>query len=92
MKRMLLKRGFTDRLYYYNFRMVWIFTMSCLLLNAFSGEHFLDVEELAIISFGIPAAFAELALHTGLVVWKAKVENCRKNKDINRMEKMEEEL
>ena len=62
MKKMLLKRGFTDKLYYYNFRAIWIFTMACFILTAASG--YLNVTDLSIVSVGIPAAFAELGVHT----------------------------
>jgi hypothetical protein len=88
MKRLLFKRGFSDKLYFYNFRAVWVFTGACYLLNALSGV--LGVSELAVITYGIPAAFAELGLHTGFIVWKAKVENCRKNKDYSKLEELEE--
>ena len=88
MKRLLFKRGFSDKLYFYNFRAVWVFTGACYLLNALSGV--LGVSELAVISFGIPSAFAELGLHTGFIVWKAKVENCRKNRDYSKLEELEE--
>lgn len=72
-------RGFSDRLYWLNFRMVWIFVICCFVLNVISG--FLGVPELAIVTTGIPCAFTELGLHTGFIVWKAKVENCRKHKE-----------
>lgn len=88
MKRLLFKRGFSDKLYFYNFRAVWVFTGACYLLNALSGV--LGVSELAVITYGIPAAFAELGLHTGFIIWKAKVENCRKNKDYSKLEELEE--
>ena len=88
MKRLLFKRGFSDKLYFYNFRAVWVFTGACYLLNALSGV--LGVSALAVISYGIPAAFAELGLHTGFIVWKAKVENCRKNRDYSKLEELEE--
>ena len=89
MKEMLLERGFSDKLYFYNFRAVWLFTGACFLLNALSG--LLDIQELAVIVYGIPAAFAELGIHTGFIVWKAKVENCRKNKDYSKLEELEEQ-
>ena len=76
MKRMLFKRGFSDKLYYYNFKAVWIFTVACFILNTLSG--WLDIVDLAVINVGIPAAFAELGIHTGFIVWKAKAENSRK--------------
>ena len=88
MKRLLFKRGFSDKLYFYNFRAVWIFTGACYLLNALSGV--LGINELAVVTYGVPAAFAELGLHTGFIIWKAKVENCRKNKDYSKSEELEE--
>lgn len=88
MGKMLLKRGFTDKLYWYNFKMVWIFTAACFILNALSGV--LRVTDLAIINVGIPSAFAELGIHTGFIIWKAKMENCRKNKDFSKVKELEE--
>lgn len=88
MKKMLLDRGFSDKLYYYNFRCVWTFVVACFLLNAASG--FLDVVSLSVIDVGIPAAFTELGIHTAFMIWKAKVENCRKHKDINKVKELEE--
>lgn len=84
MRRLLFRRGFTDKLYYYNFRAVWVFVTACFILTAVSG--YLGVTDLSIVTVGIPAAFTELGLHTGFVVWKAKMENCRKNKDFSQME------
>lgn len=84
MKRLLFRRGFTDKLYYYNFRAVWVFVASCFILTAVSG--YLSITDLSIVTVGIPAAFTELGLHTGFVIWKAKAENCRKNKDFSQME------
>lgn len=76
MKRMLFRRGFSDKLYYYNFRAVWLFTIACFVLNTLSG--WLNIVDLAVINVGIPSAFAELGIHTGFIVWKAKAENSRK--------------
>lgn len=72
-----MRRGYTDKLYYYNFRAVWIFTAACFILNAVSGC--LGIADLPIITYGIPVAFGELSLHTGFIVWKAKSENMRKH-------------
>ena len=88
MKRLLFRRGFTDKLYYYNFRAVWIFTGACFMLNALSGV--LGITDLSVITYGIPAAFTELGIHTGFIIWKAKTENCRKNKDYSKLEELEE--
>ena len=89
MKKLLFRRGFTDKLYYYNFRAVWIFTAAFFILNAVSGK--IGVMDLAVINYGIPAAFAELGIHTGFIIWKAKTENCRKNKDESRLKSLEME-
>lgn len=72
-------RGFTDRLYLINFIMTWVFVWSCFVLTLFSG--YLGIVDLSALSSAIPCAFAELGLHTAFVVWKAKVENCRKHKE-----------
>lgn len=88
MKKLLLRRGFSDKLYYYNFRAVWMFTAACYILTAISG--YLGVMDMSIVSVGVPAAFAELGVHTGFIVWKAKVESCRKNKDKSKLEELEE--
>lgn len=86
---MFKKRGFSDKLYLLNFVIVWIFVILCMILTIFSG--YLQVTDLSIIGMGVPAAFAELGLHTGFIVWKAKVENCRKYKDVKRLEELEME-
>lgn len=65
-----------DQLYWYNLRAVWIFTWACFLLNAISG--YLQIPDLAVITYGIPAAWAELGVHTGFMIWKAQRENSRK--------------
>ncbi len=88
MEKLLLSRGFSDKLYYYNFRAVWIFVGACFALNALSGV--LGIADLAVITYGIPAAFAELGMHTGFIIWKAKTENCRKNKDYSKLTELEE--
>jgi len=77
-----------DKLYVYNLRAVWIFTVACFVLNAFSGM--LEIADLAIITYGIPAAYTELGLHTAFIVWKAKTENCRKFKDYSKLNELEE--
>lgn len=77
MRKLIKNRGYTDKLYFYNFRAVWIFTAACFILNALSG--YLGIAELPIISYGVPVAFGELGLHTGFIVWKAKTENMRKH-------------
>ena len=90
MYKMFRKRGFNDRLYLLNFIVVWVFIALCLLLTVFSA--FYTISDLSVVSVGIPSAFAELGIHTGFIVWKSKVENCRKHKDVNRLEDLESEV
>ena len=89
MKRITFRQGTNMRLYYLNFKMVWSFAWFCFLLNALSG--FLKITDLSIINIGLPCAFTELGIHTGFIVWKSKVENCRKYKDVNRLKSLESE-
>lgn len=89
MKKLIMRRGYTDKLYYYNFRAVWTFTFACFFLNAVSG--YLNISDLPVITYGLPVVFGELGLHTGFIIWKAKTENCRKNKDFSMLKELEEE-
>ena len=84
-----LKRrsSFSDRLYWLNFKMAWLFVFVCLLLTVFSGK--LGIMDMSIVTVGVPAAFTELGLHTGFIIWKHKVENCRKHKDVNQLQELE---
>lgn len=75
------KRGFTERLYMLNFVCVWLYMISILILTTRSGH--LGIDDLGSYASGIPYAFAQLGVHSSLIVWKAKVENCRKYKDVN---------
>ena len=72
------------------FIVVWVFVAMCLVVSVFSA--FYTISDLSVVSVGIPSAFAELGIHTGFIVWKAKVENCRKHKDVNRLEDLEMEV
>lgn len=78
-KSFFKSRGFTDRLYLANFIITWVFVIACYLLTACSGK--LGITDLSPLSTAIGAAFTELGIHTAFVVWKAKVENCRKHKE-----------
>lgn len=82
------RRGFTDRLYIYNMYFVMVTVIASFVAMFFSGR--LGITDLSPIGAIVPAAFGELAIHTGFVVWKAKVENCRKHKDVNAAEQLEE--
>ena len=70
------KRGFTDKLYFLNLTLSWLFIIVCIVITALSGR--LGIVDLSLVSVGIPAVFAELGVHTGFIVWKAKTENMNK--------------
>lgn len=84
------KRGFSDRLYLLNFLFSWGYMVSIFWLTVMSNR--MDILELSSYASGIPYVFAELGIHTGFIVWKAKVENCRKFKDTDRLEMLESEI
>ena len=69
-------RGFTDYLYFLNLALSWLFIIVCIVMTALSGR--LGITDLSLVSVGIPAVFAELGVHTGFIVWKAKTENISK--------------
>lgn len=75
-KGSLKSRGFTDRLYFLNLTLSWLFIIVCIVMTALEGR--LGITDLSIASVGIPAVFAELGVHTGFIVWKAKTENMAK--------------
>lgn len=90
MKKIKKKRSFTDRLYVVNLVFAWLFILVCIILTVLSG--YLNITDLSIVSIGIPTVFAELSVHTGFIIWKAKVENCRKFKDVNAQQNILEQL
>ncbi len=73
---MFKKRGFTDKLYFLNLTLSWLFIIICILITISSGK--LGIQDLSIVSVGLPAVFAELGIHTGFIIWKAKTENISK--------------
>lgn len=82
------KRGFTDRLYFYNFCAVHIIVAAILAITALGG--LLGLSDLSPLA-NIPQwAYSELGIHTAFIVWKAKAENCRKNKDYSKLKELEE--
>ena len=74
------KRGFTDRLYIYNVIFVTAVVVVSYAAVFLSGFLELDTSAVSVI---VPSAYAELSVHTGFVIWKAKCENQRKYKDVN---------
>lgn len=71
-----LSKSYTDRLYFLNLAMAWLFTIWCNVLTIF-GDNW-GVQDYSIIVYGLPLVWAELGVHTGFVIWKAKAENINK--------------
>ena len=88
MRRAKRRRGFTDRMYIYNVVFVTVVVALSFTAVFLSGE--LEIVDLSVLSAIVTSAYAELAIHTGFIVWKAKAENCRKHKDINMKEEDDE--
>ena len=90
MKKLIkrLSKSFTDSLYFANLFITWIFVIWCSLLTVF-GDNW-GVQDYSLIMCGLPLVFAELGVHTGFIIWKAKSENIAKH-DIC-MEEIENEL
>lgn len=76
MRRLIRRRGFTDKLYFANLSLAWLFVVVCIIITLLSGV--LGITDLSVVSYGIPAVFTELSLHTGFIIWKAKSENMQK--------------
>lgn len=70
------KRGFTDKLYFCNLIFTWTYTLLCLILTI-TGPR-IGIEDYSFISIVCPLIWAELGVHTALIIWKAKVENLNK--------------
>lgn len=74
------KRGFTDKMYIFNIILVstvLVLSFVLMFLSAFVAQI-----DLSPISSIVMAAFAELGLHTGFIIWKAKTENIHKYPDV----------
>ena len=80
MRRKKRRRGFTDKMYLYNVIFVTAVVIVSFIAVFLSGKLMMDTSAISVI---IPSAYAELAVHTGFVIWKAKAENARKYRDVN---------
>lgn len=69
-------RGFTDTLYLINLSLVWIYTFLSLILSILGP--LIGILDYSFISIVCPLIWAEISVHTGFIIWKAKVENLSK--------------
>ncbi len=74
--KLVKNRGFTDKLYFYNFCTVHILMAAILTITALGG--LLGLADLSPLGSIPQWAYTELGIHTGFVIWKAKAENARK--------------
>ena len=82
------KRGFIDRCYV--FAIAFICCIVAASFWAVSNSGALGITDMSPLTTTIEKAFEWAMLFTGFIVWKAKVENCRKHKDVNRLLELEE--
>lgn len=71
------RKSFTDRLYFANLIFTWAFTLVCILITLFGAN--MGIMDYSIVSVGLPTVWAELSVHTGFVVTKARIENLAKH-------------
>ncbi len=76
MRKLIKDRGFTDKLYFYNFCAVHILMAAILIITALGGM--LNLTDLSPLGSIPQWAYTELGIHTAFIVWKAKAENSRK--------------
>ncbi len=76
--RKLYKQGWTNRVYWINFTLVWLFVFICLILTVFSGVLNMDM---SFTTAAVTAAFVELSAHTAFIIKKTEAENITKIKE-----------
>ena len=76
--RKLYKQGWTNRVYWINFTLVWLFVFICLILTMFSGVFNMDM---SFTTAAVTAAFLELGAHTAFIIKKTEAENVTKIKE-----------
>ena len=74
-------RGFTDKLYFTNLVFTWIYTLMCLIFSIMGSR--IGIEDYSFVSIVCPLIWAELGIHTGFIIHKAKVENVKKHLPLN---------
>lgn len=83
------RRGFIDKCYLFSTAFVCCIVTAAYIAVINSG--ILGITDMSPLTATIDKAFEWELVFTGFVVWKAKVENCRKHKDVNRLESLESE-
>ncbi len=84
------RRGFIDRCYWFTMIFICCIVSASYIAVVKSGT--LGITDMSPLTTTIEKAFELAMVFTGFVVWKAKVENCRKYKDVNQLENLESEV
>ena len=87
---MLKKRGFMDKMFFLSFIFTSVTVIASWILTALSG--LLNIVDLSPLSQIIEGAFTFMSWFAGFMTWKSKAENCRKFKDVNKLEELEREV
>lgn len=76
MIRWIKTRGYTDRIYVVNLILAWIYTFVCVILTVLGA--YIPIGDYSFAVIVCPIIWAEVGVHTGFIIWKAKVENLSK--------------
>jgi hypothetical protein len=82
------KRGFMDKCYLSSTVFVCLIVIASFVAVINSGNW--GITDTSPLTSTIEKAFDLQMVFTGFIVWKAKTENCRKHKDVNRLKELEE--
>ena len=75
------KMEFSKKMYLFTTGFAIFCVLVTFVLIAFSG--FLGISDLSVLGVIVTSCFAEVSVHSGFYIWKAKYENGRKYKDVN---------
>lgn len=75
-ERRIRNRGFTDKLYFINLLFAWTYTILCMIFTLLGS--YINIEDYSFVNIVCPLVWAELTVHTGLIIHKAKCENLSK--------------
>lgn len=82
MRKIISKRGFTDKLYLFNVIAVWTYTVLCVVLTCLGQV--IGIDDYSFVSVVCPCCWAELGVHSAFVIRKAWLENLNKHKLIDK--------
>ena len=84
------KMEFSKKMYLFTTGFAIFCVLVTFALIAFSG--LLGITDLSVLGIIITSCFAEVSVHSGFYIWKAKYENGRKYKDVNLTSSLDNEV